>query len=104
LKKIYDARSPINHVRDIISPLLTLQGEGDKIVPPSQSTKIVNALRKRKVPVAYVIFPGEGHGFVSGAAKQRALEVQMSFLSQILGLKFADAVPPLAIENWPLQK
>jgi dipeptidyl aminopeptidase/acylaminoacyl peptidase len=104
LKKIYDARSPINHVQDIISPLLTLQGEEDKIVPPSQSIKIVDALRKRKAPVAYATFSGEGHGFRSGAAKQRALEVQISFLSQILGIKFADAVPPLTIENWPSQK
>jgi dipeptidyl aminopeptidase/acylaminoacyl peptidase len=104
LKKLYAARSPINHVQDIISPLLTLQGEDDKVVPPSQSEKIVSALRQRKVPVAYATFPGEGHGFRSGAAKQRALEYQMSFLSQILGIKFADAVPLLAIENWPPQK
>jgi dipeptidyl aminopeptidase/acylaminoacyl peptidase len=104
LKKIYDARSPINHVQDIVSPLLTLQGEEDRIVPPSQSAKIVSALRQRKVPVAYATFPGEGHGFRSGAAKQRALEYQMSFLSQILGIKFADSVPTLAIENWPPQK
>ncbi len=104
MKKIYDKRSPINHVDQIISPLLTLQGEDDKIVPPSQSQKIVAALRARKIPVAYATFAGEGHGFRSGAAKQRALELKMSFLSQILGLKFADAVPPLAIENWPRQK
>jgi dipeptidyl aminopeptidase/acylaminoacyl peptidase len=103
-KKLYDARSPINHVQDIMSPLLTLQGEDDKIVPPSQSEKIVNALRQRKTPVAYVTFAGEGHGFRSGAAKQQALEHQMSFLSQILNLKFADPLPPLAIENWPPQK
>jgi dipeptidyl aminopeptidase/acylaminoacyl peptidase len=104
MKKLYDARSPINHVDKITAPLLTLQGEDDKIVPPSQSAKIVDALRRRKVPVAYVTFPGEGHGFLSGAAKQKALEIQMSFLSQILNLKFADTVPPLVIENWPMQK
>ncbi len=104
MKKTYDKRSPINHVDKIISPLLTLQGEEDRVVPPSQSLKIVAALRARKMPVAYATFPGEGHGFRSGAAQQRAMELQMSFLSQIFGLKFADTVPPLAIENWPRQK
>jgi dienelactone hydrolase len=104
MKKIYDARSPINHVDKITAPLLILQGQDDNVVPPSQSTKIANALRSRKSPVAYVAFPGEGHGFRSGEAKQRALEMQMSFLSQILNVKFADTVPPLAIEHWPMQK
>jgi acetyl esterase/lipase len=104
LKKLYEARSPINHVQHIVSPLLTLQGEDDKVVPPSQSEKIVNALRQQKTPLAYVTFPGEGHGFRSGAAKQRALEHQMSFLSQIFGIKFADTLPPLVIENWPPKK
>jgi dipeptidyl aminopeptidase/acylaminoacyl peptidase len=101
MKKLYDARSPINHVSKIIAPLLTLQGEDDKVVPPSQSAKIVNALRARKVPVAYATFPGEGHGFRGGAARQRSLELQMAFLAQILKLQPADTVPPLKIENWP---
>jgi dipeptidyl aminopeptidase/acylaminoacyl peptidase len=104
MKKLYDVRSPINHVKAITAPLLTLQGEEDKIVPPAQSQSIVDALRKRKIPVAYATFPGEGHGFRSGAAKQRSLELQLSFLSQVLGIPFADAVPALAIENWPAQK
>jgi dipeptidyl aminopeptidase/acylaminoacyl peptidase len=103
-QKLYAARSPINHVSKIISPLLTLQGEEDKIVPPAQSELIVGALRQRKVPVAYATFPSEGHGFRSGAARQRSLELQLSFLSQVLGITFADAVPPLTIEHWPSKK
>ncbi len=104
MKAIYDARSPINHVDKITSPLLTLQGEDDKIVPPAQSELIVGALRKRKIPVAYATFAGEGHGFRSGAARQRSLELQMSFLSQILGVTFADTISPISIENWPPKK
>ncbi len=104
LKKLYAARSPINHVDKIIAPLLTLQGEDDKIVPPSQSERIVKALRARKVPVAYATFAGEGHGFRRKAAKQKSLELQMSFLAQVLGITFADPVPTLSIENWPQAK
>ncbi len=103
MKKLYAARSPINHVNNIASPLLTLQGEDDKVVPPAQSEMIVNALRKRQVPVAYATFSGEGHGFRKGESRQRSLEYQLSFLAQVLNLKPADSLPPLKIENWPKQ-
>jgi dipeptidyl aminopeptidase/acylaminoacyl peptidase len=52
------------------------------------------------VPVAYATFPGEGHGFRAGPARQRSLELQMSFLARVLGIKFPETLPPLTIENW----
>jgi dipeptidyl aminopeptidase/acylaminoacyl peptidase len=56
-------RSPINFVGRIERPLLVVQGERDARVKQDQSDRIVAALKERKVPVEYLILPGEGHGF-----------------------------------------
>lgn len=79
-------RSPINHVDRLTSPLLVLQGTDDAVVPPSQSELIVNALRQRGVPVAYLLFDGEGHGFRSATTLHRALEAEEQFLDRVLGI------------------
>jgi dipeptidyl aminopeptidase/acylaminoacyl peptidase len=79
-------RSPINHVDRLTSPLLVLQGTDDAVVPPSQSELIVNALRQRGVPVAYLLFDGEGHGFRSADTQRRALDAEQQFLTRVLGL------------------
>ena len=56
-------RSPLSGLENISAPLLTLQGTEDKIVPPSQSQIVMQALREKGVPCAYLGFHGEGHGF-----------------------------------------
>ena len=60
---VYDSRSPLNHLEGFKVPVIVLQGADDPIVPPNQSERIVAALRARRVPVAYVLYPGESHGF-----------------------------------------
>ena len=97
--ELYRARSPINFVEQISTPMLVLQGTDDEIVPPSQAELIVDALRRRGVPYAYLLFEGEGHGFRRPETLVRALEAELSFYSQILGLEPGDPIPRLAVEN-----
>lgn len=77
-------RSPINHIDQISTPILLLQGDEDKIVPPNQSEEIYEALKSRGVPVEYILFKGEGHGFRSAENIRRALEAELSFYQKIM--------------------
>lgn len=62
-ESIYIDRSPVTHATKITTPVLVLQGEDDKVVPPSQAEMIVEAVRENGVPVTYHLYAGEGHGF-----------------------------------------
>uniref|UniRef100_UPI003B3B5459 alpha/beta hydrolase family protein n=1 Tax=Pseudactinotalea sp. TaxID=1926260 RepID=UPI003B3B5459 len=90
---VYAERSPLGHVDGITSPVLLLQGSEDRVVPPAQSTGMAAALRERGVPIAYVEFAGEGHGFRSADAITLALETELAFYGQVLGFDVADDVP-----------
>lgn len=98
---LYRARSPIHHLDRFSAPLIAFQGSDDKVVPPNQSRMIVEALRKRGVPVAYLEFEGEGHGFRRGENIVRAQEAELFFYGRIFGFEPADAIEPLPIDNWP---
>jgi dipeptidyl aminopeptidase/acylaminoacyl peptidase len=98
-KSLYDSRSPLNHLDGFKAPLLVLQGADDPVVPPNQSELIVDALRARKVPVAYLLFPGESHGFRKPENNIRSLQAELSFYGQVFSFEPADTLPPLAIEN-----
>lgn len=82
---IYTERSPLTHVDTIDVPLLVLQGEDDKVVPPSQAEAIVNALSASGVPVTYHLFPGEGHGFRRSETIVSVLEATELFLRTATG-------------------
>jgi dipeptidyl aminopeptidase/acylaminoacyl peptidase len=96
---IYDSRSPLHHLDGFKAPLIVFQGADDRVVPPNQSELIVQALRSRRVPVAYLLYPGEGHGFRKPANIIRSLQSELSFYGQVFGFTPADQLPPLAIEN-----
>jgi dipeptidyl aminopeptidase/acylaminoacyl peptidase len=96
---LYRARSPIHAVDRISRPIAFFQGDEDKIVPPNQSELMVAALRRNGIPVAYVLFAGEQHGFRKSENIRRALEGELDFLSRTFGFQPADAVEPLEIEN-----
>jgi len=57
------------------------------------------AVRNREVPVAYIPFEGEQHGFRKAENLQRALEAELYFYSKIFGFDLADEVDPIEIEN-----
>ncbi len=99
----YRERSPIHHVDRFRSPLIVLQGSEDAVVPPNQSQMIVDALRERQTPVAYLLFAGEQHGFRRAENIRRALDSELSFYGQIFGfdLPAAEGIEPVAIENLP---
>jgi len=97
--ELYRARSPINFVERISTPMLVLQGADDEIVPPSHAEQIVAALREREIPHAYLLFEGEGHGFRKAENIVTSLEAELSFYAQILGFELGDPVPELEIEH-----
>ncbi|HKA05490.1 MAG TPA: prolyl oligopeptidase family serine peptidase [Acidimicrobiales bacterium] len=100
-RDLYIERSPIHHVDGFDRPLIVFQGLEDEIVPPNQSEMIVDALRAKGVPVAYVPFAGEQHGFRQAANIARSLEAQLSFFAQLFGFPLPEneAVEPVAIYN-----
>lgn len=98
-KDLYEARSPINAVDRLSCPVIFFQGDEDKIVPPNQAEMMVEALRQKGLPVAYVLFAGEQHGFRKAENIKRALDGELYFYSRIFGFELADPIEPVAIEN-----
>jgi dipeptidyl aminopeptidase/acylaminoacyl peptidase len=96
---IYRARSPLFAADRISVPVILFQGLEDKVVPPNQAELILAALRAKGVPVAYLAFEGEGHGFRRAENIKRALEAELDFYGRIFGFEPADAVAPAPIEN-----
>ncbi|HEX2782112.1 MAG TPA: S9 family peptidase, partial [Ilumatobacteraceae bacterium] len=97
----YRERSPIHHLDGFDRPLIVLQGLEDEVVPPAQAEMIVNALVDKGVPVAYVPFAGEQHGFRQAANMRRALDSELSFYAQVLhfDLPAAEGIEPVQITN-----
>jgi dipeptidyl aminopeptidase/acylaminoacyl peptidase len=98
-RDLYVARSPINFPERLSRPAIFLQGLEDKVVPPNQAEMMVDALRRKGVPVAYLAFEGEQHGFRRAETIKRALEAELYFYGRIFGFTPADAIEPVPIEN-----
>ena len=62
-KKLLAERSPLTHVAAIKKPLLIAQGANDPRVKQAESDQIVKAMKDKNIPVTYVLYPDEGHGF-----------------------------------------
>ena len=82
---LYIERSPLTHAERIDVPVLLMQGAEDRVVPPSQSEAIRDALAASGVEHEYVVYPGEGHGFRSGTTIVNALERELAFLGRVFG-------------------
>jgi len=98
---LYRERSPINHVEQISCPMIILQGLEDRVVPPNQAELMVAALREKGLPVAYLGFEGEQHGFRRAETIIRACEAEFYFYSRLFGFTPADEIVPVTIENLP---
>jgi dipeptidyl aminopeptidase/acylaminoacyl peptidase len=96
---VYAERSPINHVDGLDTPLAVFQGDEDEIVPPDQAEVIVAALRKKGVPHAYLLFPGEQHGFRKAENIRAALDGELSFYGQVWGfaLPADEGIEPIGV-------
>jgi dipeptidyl aminopeptidase/acylaminoacyl peptidase len=95
----YEQRSPLLHAEQIGTPVIFFQGLDDPAVPAEQSETMAQALRARGIPVAYIAFPGEGHGFRKAENIQRSLEAELYFYSQVLGFAPAEEIDPVQIDN-----
>lgn len=98
---VYQARSPLFHVDQMKTPAIFFQGLEDPVVPPSQAVAMVEVLRAKGVPVAYLAFEGESHGFRQAANIKRSLEAELAFFGRILGYTPADDIEPVEIDNLP---
>ena len=98
-KDVYVARSPIHFTQRLSRPLILFQGMDDKVVPPAQAELMFDAVRSKGLPVAYVRFEGEAHGFRKAQNIQRALEAELYFYGRVFGFAPADAIVPVEIEN-----
>jgi len=98
-RDLYLARSPIHHVDGFNCPLLVLQGLEDEIVPPAQSAMIADAVRAKGLPVAYLTFEGEQHGFRRAETIERALEAELYFYSRVFDFSLPEPIDPVPIDN-----
>ena len=87
-RALYLERSPINFVDRLSCPVIFFQGDEDKV-----------ALRRKKIPVAHVLFEGEQHGFRKAENIKRAIDAELYFYSRIFGFELADEIEPVLIEN-----
>ena len=95
----YRERSPIHFTDRLSCPLILFQGLEDKVVPPNQAEMMVEALRAKGLPVAYIPFEGEQHGFRRSENIQRSVEAELYFYAQVFGFTPADTIEPVMIEN-----
>ena len=86
-ESVYVERSPLSHADRIDVPVLLQQGSDDRVVPPSQSEAIRDALQARGVQHEYLLFEGEGHGFRAAETIIASLEAELRFLGRIFGFQ-----------------
>jgi dipeptidyl aminopeptidase/acylaminoacyl peptidase len=101
---VYRERSPIHHSDKLRRPMIFFQGLDDKVVPPQQSESMVDALRARRLPVAYITLEGEGHGFRKADSVVRTLEAELVFYLRVFGIPVPSGLPAIEIENLEEQR
>jgi dienelactone hydrolase len=97
-RDVYEQRSPLNNVDGLSCPVLLLQGELDKVVPPAQAELFRDAMVRKGIRHAYLLFPGEDHGFRKAENIVAALEAELSFYGQVLGFN-PPGVPRLPLDG-----
>jgi len=98
-RDLYYERSPINFSEQLSCPVIFFQGLEDKVVPADQAEKMVDALRTKGIPVAYVAFAGEQHGFRQAENIKRALDGELYFYSRVFGFELGESLEPVEIAN-----
>jgi dipeptidyl aminopeptidase/acylaminoacyl peptidase len=85
-RDLYLERSPIHHAGRLSCPVIFFQGLEDKVVPPDQAERMVEALRAKGLHVEYVPFSGEQHGFRRAETITRALQSELAFYRRVFAL------------------
>lgn len=96
---LYRQRSPIHAVERLSCPMIFFQGLEDKVVPPNQAEMMVAALKNKGLPVAYLAYEGEQHGFRRAENIKRTLDAELYFFSRVFDFELADPVEPVTIDN-----
>ena len=96
---IYHDRSPIHFTDKLSCPVIMFQGLEDRIVPPNQAEKMLESLRENNLPVAYIAFEEEQHGFRKAENIRTALDAELYFYSRVFGFDVAGKVKKVVIEN-----
>ncbi len=89
-KQLLTERSPLTRVEKIERPLLIGQGANDPRVKQAESDQIVKAMREHKIPVTYVLFPDEGHGFARPPNNLAFFTITEGFLARFLGGRYEE--------------
>jgi dipeptidyl aminopeptidase/acylaminoacyl peptidase len=100
-KDLYLARSPIHYTEALKCPLILFQGSEDKVVPPAQSKLMYEAVKRKGLPTAHVLLPGEGHVFRKAETWKRLHDGELYFLSRIFGFEVSEELEPIQIANLP---
>jgi dipeptidyl aminopeptidase/acylaminoacyl peptidase len=98
-RDLYLERSPIHFTEKLSCPMILFQGLEDKVVPPDQAERMFEAVKAKGLPVAYVAFEGEQHGFRRSENIKRTLDAELYFYSKVFSFELADEVEPVKIEN-----
>ena len=98
-RDLYRERSPIHFTHRLSCPMILFQGLEDKVVPPDQAETMFETVRAKGLPVAYLPFEGEQHGFRRAENIKRALDAELYFYSKVFSFELADPVEPVPIEN-----
>jgi dipeptidyl aminopeptidase/acylaminoacyl peptidase len=96
---LYRQRSPIHFTDRLSCPIILFQGREDKVVPPNQAEMMFAAVRRKGLPVAYLLFDGEQHGLRRAENIKRALDAELYFYARVFGFPLADPVEPVEIAN-----
>jgi dipeptidyl aminopeptidase/acylaminoacyl peptidase len=84
-RKLLESRSPLTFVDRIQKPLLIGQGANDPRVKQTEADQIVDAMQKNNIPVTYVLYPDEGHGFARPENRLSFNAIADIFLAENLG-------------------
>ncbi len=98
-RAIYQERSPIHFTEQLDCPVIFFQGLKDEVVPPNQAEMMFEAIKAKGLPVAYVSFEEETHGFRMSANIKKALDSEFYFYSRIFGFQPAEPIEPIEIIN-----
>lgn len=98
-KDLYIERSPIHSTQFLNCPVIFFQGDEDKVVPPNQAEMMVNVLQEKGLPVAYVLYEGEQHGFRKAENIKRTLDGEFYFYAKVFEFEPADEIEVVAIAN-----
>ena len=97
--ELYKERSPINFADKLRAPVIFFQGAEDKVVLPEQAESFVSVLEKKGIPVSYILFEKEQHGFRKAQNIMRSLEAELYFYSRMFDFELSEEIEPVSIKN-----